>query len=96
MSPGGSAHIESTIASILGENLRKKAQMVPSWEECFDQRWLLVLNKYPLAEDIDDVRSIVEELARYEPEMRRLDGILWYGRPSTDLVSIWQRRGNQI
>ena len=96
VSPGGSAHIESTIASILGKDLPKKAQMVPSWKECVDQRWLLVLNKYPLAEDTDGVSSIVEELARFEPEMRRLDGILWYGRSGSDLISIWPRRGSRI
>ena len=94
VSPGGSAHTKSTTALSLGKALSKKAQMVPSWKGCFDQRWLLVLNNYPLAEDTSDVSSIVEELARCDPEMRRLDGILWYGRPSPDLVSIWQRRGN--
>ena len=95
MSSGGSAHIESTITSILGKDPPKKAQMVPSWKGCLDQRWLLVLNKYPLAEDTEDVTSIVGELARSEPEIRRLDGILWDGRPSSDLVSIWQRRGTE-
>lgn len=96
VSPGGSAQIESTTASMLGQALSKKARMVPSWKGCFDQRWLLALNNYPLADDTNDVRSIVERLYRCDPEMRRLDGILWYARPGPSLVSVWQRRRNQI
>ena len=95
VSPGGSANIASTIDSMLSNALLPKARMVPNWKERFDQRWLLVLNNYPLADDINDVRSIVNGLARCDPEIRRFDGILWYGRPGSRLVSVWQRRKNQ-
>lgn len=96
VSPGGAAHVGSTTASALREALTKKVRMVPSWKGCFDQRWLLVLNKYPLAEDSNDVRFIVERLARHEPGMRRLEGILWSRTPSASLVSVWQRRRGRI
>ncbi len=96
VSPGGSAQIESTTASMLGQALSKKARVVPRWKGCFDQQWVLVLNNYPLADDTNDVRSIVERLARCDPEIRRLDGILWYARPDPSLVSVWQRRRNEV
>ena len=95
VSPGGSAQIESTIASILSKTLLKKARMVPDWKECVHERWLLVLNNYPLADDINEVSSIVKELARCDPEIRRFDGILWYGRPGSDLISIWRGERTQ-
>lgn len=95
VSPGGSTPIESTTASMMGTALSKKARTVPSWKGCFDQRWLLVLNHYPLAADTNDLRSIVRGLARCYSEIRCLDGILWYRRPDPSLVLLWQRRGSQ-
>ena len=67
VSPGGSVPIESTIASMLGKTLLKKARKVNGWKGCFDQRWLLVLNNYPLADDTNEVKSIVKGLAQSEP-----------------------------
>ena len=93
VSPGGSAHIESTTALMLRTVLSKKTRTVPRWKGCFDQRWLLVLNNYLFADD-NDVRSIVERFARCNPYMRRLDGILWYQGTQPEVVSIWERRRN--
>ena len=62
--------------------------MVPNWNDSFDQKWLLVLNFYPLANDISDVRSIVEGLARSKHELLQFNGILWYDRIRSDLVAI--------
>ena len=95
VSPGGSAQIDSTTTSMLCQALSKKARMVPNWKGSFDQRWLLVLNNYPLADDTSEVKSTVEGLSRCDPELCRFDGILWSGKPDPSLVSIWQRRENQ-
>ena len=95
VSPGGSVPIQSTIASMLRKALSEKARKVPSWKGRFDQRWLLVLNNYPLADDLEDVSSIVEGIARRIPEILPFDGVLWHARPSRSLVSIWQRKRSQ-
>ena len=76
ISPGGSAHIGSATTSMLRRAILPKAQMTQNWKVRVDQKWLLVLNNYPLA-DVDEVRSIARELAKAEPIVRELDGILW-------------------
>ena len=88
VSPGGSAPVYSVTASMLQKTLLSKARMVPDWKGDFDQEWLMVLNFYPLANDVSDVRSIVGALARRESAVRQFDGILWYARPGSDLVEI--------
>ena len=88
VAPGGSAPISLVTTSMLRKTLVSKARMVPDWNGSFDQKWLLVLNFYPLADDISDVKAIIEELARSEHELLQFDGILWYDRPRRDLVEI--------
>ena len=92
LSPGGSVHIDSTIAQMLSNTLSKKAGMVRNWKGCFDQRWLLVLNQYPLADDDDEVRSIVERLAQGDQNTWPFDGILWYSQAKSSIVPVWERR----
>ena len=88
VSPGGSAPISSVTASMLCKTLLSKARMVPNWHGAFDHQWLLVLNFYPLANDISNVKSIVEELVRSNHELLQFNGILWYDRLRPDLVAI--------
>ena len=73
---------------MLCKTLLSKARMVPDWNGTFDQEWLLVLNFYPLANDISDVKSIVEGLERSKHELHQFNGILWYDRRGSGLVAI--------
>ena len=88
VSPGGSAPISSVTTSMLHKTLVSKACMVPNWNGSFDQKWLLVLNFYPLANDVSDVKSIIEALARSEHELLQFNGVLWYDRLCPGLVEI--------
>ena len=88
VSPGGVAHVGSATTLMLCRALLPKARMTPNWKGDFDQKWLLVLNNYPLADGVNEVRSIVGELAGAKPELRQLDGILWSGSPDPRLVEI--------
>lgn len=88
ISPGGSAPISSVTASMLSRTLLSKARMVPNWNGTFDQEWLLVLNFYPLANDISDVKAIVERLVRSKQELLKFNGVLWYDRLRSNLVAI--------
>ena len=88
VSPGGSAPISLVTTSMLRKTLVSKASMVPDWNGSFDQKWLLVLNFYPLATDVSDVKSIVEGLFRSKRELLQFDGILWYDRLRPGLVEI--------
>ncbi|MDE0103125.1 MAG: hypothetical protein OXN89_12160 [Bryobacterales bacterium] len=96
VSPGGSAQIDFTIAQMLSHTLSKKAGMVRKWKGCFDQRWLLVLNHYPLADDDNEVRSIVQRLAQNDRSIWLFDGILWYSRAESCIVPVWERRRIEI
>lgn len=88
VSPGGSAPISSVTTSMLHKTLVSKARMVPNWNGSFEQKWLLILNFYPLANDVSDVESIIEGLARSEHELLRFNGVLWYDRLCRNLVEI--------
>ena len=88
ISPGGSACICSATTSMLERAVLPKAQMVPDWKVDVEQKWLLVLNKYPLADDVDQASSIARALAEVKPELRHFDGILWSGMADPALVAI--------
>ena len=96
VSPGGSVHTREAATSMLRRALLGKARDVPDWKGNFDQRWLLVTNNYPFADDINEVRSIVGRLAQCHRELRRIDGILWSGMTDPGLVKIWQRRDSRV
>lgn len=88
VSPGGVAHVGSATVLMLERALLPKARMTANWNGNFNQKWLLVLNNYPLADDVGRVRLIIEKLARAKPELRQLDGIFWGGSPDPSLVAI--------
>ena len=87
VSPGVS-NIGMETASMLHRALSVKASGVPSWNGDFDERWLLLLNNYPLGDDVDDAGTILRNLIQNDHELRQFDGILWSGMVDPTLVEI--------
>ena len=73
---------------MIKEVLCRKARSVHRWSGQFTQRWLLLLNCDPLADDIDDVRPIILEQFQNSPKLRQFDGILWTAMDRRMLVQI--------
>ena len=87
------AEIDGGIHLMLWQALRQKTNSLERWTGCFAQRWLLLLNAYPLVEDPGDVERTVRQLVRAHPDLRGLDGVFWSGYPDRTLVAIPIRSG---
>lgn len=70
------------------KTLLSEARKVPNSDGTLVQEWLLLLNFHPLANDIRDVKSIVEALVTSKHELLQFDGILWYPRPHSKGVTL--------
>lgn len=84
----GVHNVVSATAMMLRRALSDKASKVPQWKGDYTERWLLILSEYPLAEDADEVRSIVSSLIEENREYLRFSGILWSAKIDSDLVAI--------
>ena len=84
----GPAEIGPAISTMLLRAMMDKVKRLPNWNGRFSERWLLLLNCYPLAEDLDQVKSILLDLVRARSAFKQLSGVFWSGYPERRLLSI--------
>lgn len=84
----GAIDVASTLQNTLCNALSRKAADLPKWNGTFTERWLLVLNCYPLADDGTEVVGIIRDLVRCRPECAGFDGVFWSGFPDRALTPI--------
>jgi hypothetical protein len=63
-----------------------KAVKISDWKASCDQRWLLLLNAYPLAESDDAITHIGQWLS--EDRRERFDGVFWSAFPDRSLIAV--------
>jgi hypothetical protein len=88
MIAGQVAEIDSATTGMLRRVLKDKTNDLQRWNGTFSQRWLLLLNCYPLADDTAEVEAAIRRLAREKAGPARFDGILWSGYPDRTLIPI--------
>ena len=64
---------------MIRRGLENRTKDLPKWNGQFSERWLLLLNCYPLAEDPPQVKKILHQLVLEQPEFGRFNGIFWNG-----------------
>ena len=85
---GGVAEIKSTTATMVRRALEIKTKDLPKWNGTFASRWLLLLNFYPLVDDLGQVKNILRQLVLEHPELAGFNGIFWSGHPNWTLFPI--------
>ena len=88
MVSAGVAELGSATETMLEVALVDKTTDLVAWRGSFIERWLLLLNCYPLANDPADVRRVVSELFSYNKHLCQFDGVYWSGYPDRRLVAI--------
>ena len=68
--------------------MNEKTKALPRWSGNVAKRWLLLLNAYPLVDDVGDVKRALARLTRSNPYLCRFDGAFWSGYPNRALVAI--------
>ena len=84
----GVAEMNSAISSMLARALDEKTKALPRWNDDVTERWLLLLNAYPLVDDVGEVKRALKELTRRNPNVCGIDGVFWSGYPDRALVTI--------
>ena len=69
----------SAMRAMLKCAIEKKAKDLPSWNGLFAERWLLLLNYYPLVDDFYDVRDTLRKLVFANENLAGFDGVFWSG-----------------
>ena len=88
MISAGVAEIGSATETMLEAALVDKTTDLVTWHGNFVERWLLLLNCYPLANDQSEVRRVVSDLFGYNQHLCQFDGVYWSGYPDRRLVAI--------
>ena len=78
----------SATTAMLRQALEDKARDLPRWIGDFTQRWLLLLNCYPLVECPPELEDTLRRLGRELDDAHRPDGVFWSGYPDRTLVRI--------
>ena len=91
---GGAAEIRMAIATMVQRALEDKTKDLPRWNGSFAERWLLLLNCYPLVEDFAQVEDTLHQLVRKHPELVEFNGIFWcsYSDRTLTPLSLRERR----
>ena len=84
----GVTEMSSAVHAMLERALGEKAKGLPRWKTHFSQRWLLLLNAFPLVHDLGEVQRTVMRLTRSNPSFCGFDGVFWSGYPDRSLYSI--------
>ena len=84
----GASEIRSTTATMIWRALENKTKDLPKWNGTFASRWLLLLNCYPLVDDLGQAKNILRKLVLEHPELARFNGIFWSGYPDRALTPI--------
>jgi hypothetical protein len=91
--------LASATTAMLWRALQDKAEDMPRWKGEFAQRWLLLLNFYPLVESTTKLEGTLRRLGRGLDDAHRPNGIFWSGVPHRALIRIplakksWKNRG---
>ena len=83
----GVAEMSSSTATTLRRALGKSKDL-QKWNGRFDERWLLLLNCYPLVDDIAAVEDRLRQLVRKNEVLAGFNGIFWSGYPDRTLTPI--------
>jgi hypothetical protein len=78
----------SATTAMIRWSLEDKVEDLIRWKGEFEQRWLLLLNCYPLAENTTELQDTLRRLGREIAGTHRLDGIFWSGFPNRTLTRI--------
>ena len=84
----GVAESRSATLAMLGRALTEKVKTLPRWNGNFANRWLLLLNSYPLVDDVGEVEEALKQLIRSNPRLCGIDGVFWSGCSDRALVPI--------
>lgn len=84
----GVAPIAATISELLAAGLNKKVCDLERWNGIFAERWLLFLNRYPLANDSLEIEKEFYDLARNQSHPLEISGIFWYSCNSRSLLRL--------
>ena len=74
--------------SMLDRALAEKVKVLPRWNGNFAKRWLLILNAFPLVDDVEEVQEALEQLIGNSPSLCGFDGVFWSGCSNRALVAI--------
>ena len=84
----GVAEMSSGTFRMLERAFTEKMKTLPRWNANLAQRWLLLLNSYPLVNDVEGVREALGKLFRSNPSLYGFDGVFWSGCFNRALVPI--------
>ena len=77
--PSGGIQETSSATKAMLKRALAKAQDLPNWNGQFAKRWLLLLNCYPLVDDLDDVKDTLRQLVFANENLAGFDGVFWSG-----------------
>ena len=92
----GVKEISVATCAMLEGAVTKKARALPRWNGNFAQRWLLLLNHYPLVSDVNEVKVAIGTLLRKVPDHRRLDGVFWNAGSDSSLLAVASGRTGSV
>ena len=91
----GVAEIGSAASVMMQRALEKTAEL-PTWNANFSERWLLLLNCYPLVDDTSHVEDVLQRLLDQLQNALQFDGVFWSGCPNRDLVPIRKSQRSRV
>ena len=92
----GVREISVAACAMLDGAVTKKADDLPRWNSNFAQRWLLLLNHYPLVSDVNEVKVAIKTLLRKAPDDRRFDGVFWNAGTGSSLLAVASGRTESV
>ena len=75
----GAAEISAATATMVWHALEDKKKKLTNWNGVFAERWLLLLNCYPFADDLAEVQDTRRQLVCGNQESVGFKGIFWGG-----------------
>lgn len=92
----GVREISVATCAMLEGAMTKKAGTLPRWNGNFAQRWLLLLNHYPLVSDVNEVKVAIGTLLRKAPGRHRFDGVFWNAGSDSSLLAVASGRTGSV
>ena len=80
--------ISSSTAAMLWRAVGDKTKGLSNWNGSFDQRWLLIFNCNPLADDVAEIMGMIRQLVQKNQELDGFNGIFWSGISDRTLVEV--------
>ena len=80
--------MNTAISVMLERAVDEKTRALPRWTGNVAKRWLLLLNAYPLVDNVGDVERALKKLTRSNPNLCGFDGVFWSGYSNRELVAI--------